>query len=215
MKIETRSGESEREIRTFESGPIEIRAADDGKTVKVSGYAAVFDEETVIQGYFQFREVIRRGAFVDAIARGDDVTFLINHDDLPLARTSSKTLTVREDSKGLFMETTLDAADPDVMRILPKMKRGDLSKMSFAFSMYPDGEMTWTEKAGEELDLREIKKVGRLYDVSIVTEPAYAGTEIALRSRDAARKAGAPGNEIAAADLRRRMALGLRARRNG
>lgn len=212
MTIETRGAADQRETRFMRSGEIEIRAAEDGQTVKVSGYAAVFDEETVIMGYF--RETIRRGAFAEAIARGDDVTFLINHDGLPLSRTASKTLTIREDSKGLFMESTLDAADPDVMRILPKMKRGDLSKMSFAFCMYPGGEMTWTEKDGDELDLREIKKVGRLYDVSIVTEPAYAGTEIALRSRDALR-ASAPGNANAVADLRRRMTLGLAARRNG
>lgn len=213
MTIAHRGAPADRETRFIQSGGVEIRAADDGQTVKVSGYAAVFDEETIIAGYF--RETIRRGAFSEAIARGDDVTFLINHDGLPLSRTSSKTLTIREDTKGLFMESTLDAADPDVMRILPKMKRGDLTKMSFAFSMYPGGEMTWTEKDDEELDLREIKKVGRLYDVSIVTEPAYAGTEIALRSREEARAASAPGSAYAVADLRRRMALDLAIRRNG
>jgi HK97 family phage prohead protease len=113
------------------------------------------------------------------------------------------------------MESTLDAADPDVMRILPKMKRGDLSKMSFAFSMRPDGVTQWTQTGdgedGEEL--REILRVGRLYDVSIVTEPAYAGTEIALRSREEARKANAPGDAEATALFRRRKALDLRIRR--
>lgn len=214
MKIEKRSAGEEREIRTLKGREIEIRAADDGSSVKVSGYAAVFDEVTDIGGWF--REVVRPGAFKDAITRGDDVTFLINHDGLPLSRTSSKTLTVREDSKGLFMESTLDASDPDVMRIIPKMKRGDLSKMSFAFSMMPDGETRWTQTgAGEDAEeLREIIKVGRLYDVSIVTEPAYAGTEIALRSREEARKAMAP-RDADAGLIRRRMTLDLKARRIG
>jgi len=212
MKIEYRKrfGESV-EIRTLVTRPIELRA-DGGDEVKVAGYAAVFDEETDIGGYF--REVIRPGAFKDAIARGDDVVFLINHDGLPLSRTASKTLTVREDAKGLWMESTLDAGDPDVMRIVPKMKRGDLSKMSFAFSMYPDGETRWTQKGDDESELREILKVGRLYDVSIVTEPAYAGTEIALRSLEEARKAKAP-RDADAGMIRRRMTLDLKARRLG
>ena len=73
-----------KEIRTLDSG-VEIRADEDG--IKVSGYAAVFDEETNIGG--QFMEKIARGAFVDAVDR-DDVVFLINHEGLPLARTRSK-----------------------------------------------------------------------------------------------------------------------------
>ena len=200
------------EVRTLTAGNVEVRAADNG-SVRVSGYAAVFDEVTDIGGYF--REVIRRGAFADAITRGDDVTFLINHDGLPLSRTSSNTLTVREDTRGLYMESTLDAADPDVMRIVPKMQRGDLTKMSFAFSMMPDGEVRWTQTGNDESELREIIKVGRLYDVSIVTEPAYEGTEIALRSRAASRAALAPGDATATGDLRRRLSLALRGRNNG
>jgi hypothetical protein len=212
MKIEQRGAHADQRETRFISRGIEVRAADDGSSVKVSGYAAVFDEETDIGGYF--REVIRPGAFKDAIARGDDVVFLINHDGLPLSRTASKTLTVREDGKGLWMESTLDAGDPDVMRIVPKMKRGDLSKMSFAFSMYPDGETRWTQKGDDESELREILKVGRLYDVSIVPEPAYAGTEIALRSLEEARKAKAP-RDADAGMIRRRMTLDLKARRLG
>lgn len=207
--------EGAHERRTLMSSAVEIRSADDGRTIRVSGYAAVFDEVTDIGGWF--KEVVRRGAFVDAIARGDDVTFLINHADLPLARTTSKTLTIREDSRGLYMEAELDAEDPDVMRIVPKMKRGDLSKMSFAFSMSPDGVTKWTQTgAGDDAEeLREIEKVGRLFDVSIVTEPAYSGTEIALRSREEARKAYAPSDADATAFFRRSKALDLKIRRPG
>jgi phage head maturation protease len=62
--------------------PAEFRADSDG--VKVSGYAAVFDQAADIGGYF--KEIIARGAFKEAIGR-DDVVFLVNHDGLPLART--------------------------------------------------------------------------------------------------------------------------------
>lgn len=156
--------------------PAEIRADADG--IKVEGYAAVFGEETDIGG--MFREVIERGAFTDAIGR-DDVVFLINHDGLPLARTRSGTLTLTEDDHGLKIETTLDPDDPDVKSISGKMKRGDLDKMSFAF--FPEIQ-EWDEDG--DTPLRTIKKAS-LHDVSIVTNPAYEGTEIALRSLAASR----------------------------
>jgi len=161
--------------------PAEIRADEDG--IKVSGYAAVFGERADIAGFFA--EVIERGAFADAIGR-DDVVFVINHDGLPLARTRSKTLTIREDDHGLYMETVLDPDDPDVKSIVPKMKRGDLDKMSFAFRM-DGGVQEWDDE--QDPPVRTIKKVGSLVDVSIVTTPAYDGTDIGLRSLEAHRKA--------------------------
>ncbi len=169
-----------KEIRTV-SMPVEFRTAADG-TVTVEGYAAVFNQETNIGG--MFREVIRAGAFSKALQRGDDVTFLINHDGLPLARTRSGTLKLEEDAHGLKVLSELDATDPDVARIIPKMRRGDLDKMSFAFAV-AEGGQNWLG-AANDLDLREVTDT-YLYDVSIVTEPAFYGTSIALRSRDAAK----------------------------
>jgi uncharacterized protein len=167
---------TEREIRS--GVPMEFRADAEGE-VRVSGYAAVFGEETSIGD--MFTEVIQQGAFTDAIGR-DDVVFLINHEGLPLARTRSGTLTLLEDDHGLFMEAMLDQNDPDVRSIVPKMQRGDLDKMSFAF--YPEVQ-SWDESGA--LPKRLISKV-KLYDVSIVTTPAYSGTEIGLRSLEAHRQ---------------------------
>jgi len=154
--------------------PVEIRAGDDGITVE--GYAAVFDELADIGGHFHER--IAPGAFKSAIGR-DDVVFLVNHDGLPLARTRSGTLTLLEDDRGLHIATRLDPSDPDVDRIVPKMKRGDLDKMSFAFRAT---KQEWDESG--EIPIRTILEA-ELFDVSIVTTPAYSGTEIALRSRPA------------------------------
>jgi len=165
--------------------PAEIRADDGG--LRVEGYAAVFGQETEIAG--AFREVIERGAFAEAIGR-DDVVFLVNHEGLPLARTRSGTLTLSEDDHGLKISTVLDPADPDVQAIAGKMKRGDLDKMSFAF--WPDVQ-EWDESG--DLPLRTIKSAS-LHDVSIVTTPAYQGTEIALRSLQASRAKAAPVTNI-------------------
>lgn len=183
--------------------PAEIRAEEDGG-VRVSGYAAVFNQETDIGG--MFREQIAPGAFAEAIGR-DDVVFLINHDGLPLARTRSGTLTIREDEKGLYMETSLDPEDPDVKSIVGKMKRGDLDKMSFAF--WPERQ-EWDES--EEVPLRTITKA-RLHDVSIVTTPAYDGTEIGLRSlekhRERCREQQRKEQNFSAAEKRRKLKLDL------
>ncbi|HET6491340.1 MAG TPA: HK97 family phage prohead protease [Burkholderiales bacterium] len=183
--------------------PAEIRTSDDG--IRVSGYAAVFNQEADIAGLF--RERIEPGAFRDAIGR-DDVVFLINHDGLPLARTRSKTLTLSEDDHGLKMDTVLDADDPDVASIVGKMKRGDLDKMSFAFRATVE---EWDDSA--DIPLRTIKSAD-LFDVSIVTNPAYEGTDIGLRSlehhlADARRQ----NNHHAARMRRMKMNLALRGER--
>lgn len=184
--------------------PAEVRADDDGG-ILVEGYAAVFNEEADIGGFF--REVIEPGAFKEAIGR-DDVVFLINHDGLPLARTRSGTLELSEDKRGLKISTRLDEADPDVSRIVGKMKRGDLDKMSFAF--FPEVQ-EWDDS--EDIPLRTIKKAS-LHDVSVVTTPAYDGTEIGLRSLEGFRKDQRQQN-FSAARLRLRMKRDLAERENG
>lgn len=168
MEFETRSGL-----------PVEVRAVDDG-VVTVEGYAAVFDVPANIGD--AFIEVIQRGAFRSALERKDDVEFLINHEGLPLARTTAGNLELREDDKGLFMRARLDASDPDVQRIVPKMRAGMLDQMSFAFQA--TGQ-EWHMPA-DGMDVRTITDV-ILYDVSIVNRGAYPQTSIALRARDEAR----------------------------
>jgi len=171
---------ADKEIRTLMQD-VQVREDDESETVRVSGYAAVFDEETSIAGLF--RETIARGAFTNAIQRNDDVVFLVNHDGLPLARTRSGTLRLSEDERGLYMETELDRNDPDVRSIIPKMQRGDLDKMSFAFM--PERQ-EWDDTG--DMPKRTIQDL-RLFDVSVVTTPAYEGTEIGLRSLEAHRQA--------------------------
>ncbi len=188
--------------------PFELRA--EGDTVTVEGYAAVFNQTVSIGGWFD--EVIAPGAFRAAIPR-DDVPFLINHDGLPLARSRAGqgTLSMIEDDHGLKIRTDLDTTDPDVQSIVGKMRRGDLDKMSFAFRAETQ---EWDETG--ETPLRTIRKV-ELFDVSVVTMPAYDGAEIGLRSLEQFRAASARTENFHAARrrLRMRMNLDLRARENG
>lgn len=158
---------------------LEFRA-EDGKPPVVEGYAAVFNSPTDFgQANARMREVVLPGAFKESLAAGADVRLLINHEGLPLARTKSGTLQLREDSHGLHVHAELDPTDPDVQALMPKMRRGDLDQMSFGFFTRADN---WRMDGG--VPLRELRAVD-VFDVSIVTMPAYDDTNVALRSREA------------------------------
>ena len=157
---------------------VAVEYREDTNEIVVHGYAAIFGENADIGG--AWIERITPGAFRNSLA-SDDVVFLVNHDGEPLARTGSGTLTLTEDARGLHIEARLDPSDPDVQRIIPKMRRGDMNKMSFAFSAT---RQTWDDAV--DPPARIIDEV-RLFDVSIVTRPAYSGTSIAMRSLEAAR----------------------------
>lgn len=147
----------------------EVRMEGDGN--HLVGYAAIFDSPSEPLPYTEF---VRRGAFAKTLNDGADVRLLIDHEGVPLARTKSGTMALMEDEKGLLVEAELDPANPDAMRVLSAMKRGDLSQMSFAFKTVKD---SWST----DRQTRELKEV-RLYDVSIVTFPAYEETVAELRN---------------------------------
>lgn len=167
--------EFEKEIRAaygenVELRVMEVRAAEGER--RISGYAATFNDVTDL-GYF--REQIATGAFEGRT--DDDVRLLINHTGVPLARTTNGTLRLSVDDDGLRYEAEL--ADTQEGRDLYTLiQRGDISQSSFAFSIE---EEAWDNKA----NLRTVLKVGRLYDVSPVTYPAYATTTVSARSRAA------------------------------
>jgi len=155
----------------------EVRAVEthDG-TMKIGGYAATFNSEA---SGLNFREVIAPGAFTRALASTDPVFLLVNHDmeGIPLASTQSGTLKLRQDNTGLYMEATLDQTNPKAQELSSAIRRGDMDKMSFAFTVTPDGQ---TREDG----LRTIQDIERLYEVSVVTLPAYDSTSVGMRKAD-------------------------------
>jgi HK97 family phage prohead protease len=155
----------------------EVRAvATEDGSLKIGGYAATFNSEAT---GLNFREVIAPGAFTRALASGDPVFLLVNHDmeGIPLASTQSGTLQLRQDKTGLYMEATLDPANPKAQELSSALRRGDMNKMSFAFTVSPDGQ---TRDAG----LRTIQDIERLFEVSVVTLPAYDSTSVGMRSAE-------------------------------
>lgn len=152
----------------------EVRATRDGNELRVSGYAAMWDREA---DGLPFREVIKRGAFTRSLDRGDDVFLLVNHDtdQLPLGRRSAGTLVLEEDEVGLHINAVLDPSNPRAAELASALERGDVDKMSFAFRIAgKDGE-TRTEEG-----VRELRNLD-LFEVSVVTWPAYSDTTVGLR----------------------------------
>ncbi len=157
----------QREVRAL-AAPIEVRA--DSRTA--TGYAAVYNSIADIGGYFN--EQIAPGAFDGTL--GGDVRALFNHDTAHvLGRTIAGTLRLASDDRGLAVE--IDMPDTAMARDLTvSMTRGDISGMSFGFNVT---KQTWDESG--PVILRTIEAV-ELFEVSIVTFPAYDATDVAVRS---------------------------------
>jgi uncharacterized protein len=144
---------------------------EDGDSPKITGYAAVFDTWTDIGG--MFREKVAPGAFKKSLKEAD-VRALWNHDpNYVLGRNKAGTLNMKEDDKGLRVE--IDPVDSSWSRdLLKSMSRGDVNQMSFGFIV----------NAADD-DYEESTRVLRdvsLFDVSVVTYPAYPTTTAQVRS---------------------------------
>lgn len=167
------SGEMKEQQRKAQADGVQYRHAEmraAGDEMVVEGYAAVFDSVTDLG---PFKERIAQGAFSDVL--NDDVRLLINHDGVPLARTSNGTLVLEQDNRGLYYRGTLSntQAGRDLYEMI---KRGDINQSSFAFTI-----------ANESIDddnVRVIERVGRLIDVSPVTYPAYQAASVSARAEE-------------------------------
>lgn len=175
----------ELERRAFAVEGLSIERRDAAPPI-IRGHAAVFNALSEDLG--GFREQIMPGAFADAIVK-DDVRALFNHDaNFILGRNVSGTLKMVEDARGLAIEIT--PPDTGIVRdlVLAPIERGDVTGMSFGFSVRPGGQDWAVDDNG--FTVRTLKNV-RLYDVSPVVYPAYRQTDVALRSLSAF-KAAAP-----------------------
>lgn len=159
----------------------EVRSIGEGeeKQTHLQGYALTFDSLSEDLGYF--REIVRKGALDNC--RMDNVVLNVNHDmDKPLARNNKGsgigTLTLTVDETGLFFDAI--PTDTSYSRdLISNMEAGIIDKCSFAFSLdWEDNEaQSWDwDKNNRGYDLRTINRIKEIFDVSIVTNPAYEST---------------------------------------
>jgi HK97 family phage prohead protease len=175
------------ERRTFQGTDLELREVD-AATWNLTGFACVYDEPYDMGFYV---EVVRSGAGKRTLGEMPDVQLLVNHTDLPLARTLSGTLRLEErmvpDEKGrrgLWVDADLDKLDPDAQRLQRKMARGDVDAMSFAFQVT---DQEWSD----DYSRRDIKAYSvHRGDVSVVNQGANPAASASMRSRAADSLAG-------------------------
>lgn len=173
---------TDKDIR-YTPGTIEIRSdhGKNGSIGTITGYSAVFNSKSEDLG--GFHEFVAKGAFTRVLTEDPDVRGLVNHDtNMIIGRTSSGTMRLEQDSKGLRYE--IDVADTQAGRdIMTSIKRGDVTGSSFAFTVESD---KWETVEGEQV--RTITEVRGLYDSGPVTVPAYPASvaEASKRSLDAA-----------------------------
>ncbi|WP_434797587.1 HK97 family phage prohead protease [Terrisporobacter vanillatitrophus] len=153
-----------------------IENDEDGK-LTVQGYVNETGKQSHLLGTKKkFKEIIQKGAFTRALKKGNDIHFLAEHDENKiLASTRNGSLTLKEDEKGLLM--TADISDTSYGRDYHTLiKDGILRNMSFGFTVDKD---KWNkEKDGTYT--REVNDL-TLFEVSVVTNPAYPQTTISAR----------------------------------
>lgn len=167
------------EKRTLKIEGLKVRNRRDGSSgVVAEGYASIFNTRTLVEGEFEgpFYEEIAPGAFTETLSNGEDIRCLYNHNwDYPLGRVSAKTLSLNQDSKGLYFECDFPSTSY-AHDLEESMKRGDVGECSFTF--VPEGD-EW-DFSGDIPSVRRLSV--KLYEVSIVTLPQYEAATVSLRS---------------------------------
>lgn len=152
----------------------QTREAEDG--LFIEGYFSVFNTNYEI--WPGATESVAPGAFSSTL--GKDIRALVDHETrLVLGRNKSGTLELKEDSHGLWGRVKINPNDGDAMNLYERVKRGDVDQCSFGFRIVKedteicdDGSVHWT--------IREVE----LFEVSVVTFPAYEETSVSARRRD-------------------------------
>ncbi len=197
----------EKEIRTFD---FEVRAEENEEHGHfLTGRPIVYGQRTNLGWY---DEIIEHGAL--DLTDLKDVRFLVNHntDMIPLARsrnnTEHSTMQMTVDSDGMVIRADVDTENnTDARNLYSAVARGDISGMSFMFSVDSD---SWDDIESDH-PTRHIKAISRVMEVSAVTFPAYSQTSIQTRGlADALDGAKASLESVKAEKLeieRRRLAL--------
>jgi len=172
---------NDREVRFL---PLELRTEQETENdgvAYIEGYPIVFNQETDMG---EWREVIDPSAAADEKMLRD-VALMVGHDfgSIPLAHSrrnnGSGTMLLRAIDDGVFMRAALDVGNnPRAKEAYSAVKRGDMSGMSFAFTV---NEERW-EDLDTDKPLRRITSFGKIFEVSLVAFPAYPQTSVQAAS---------------------------------
>ncbi len=166
----------DRECRQMRSVPSMFDTREENDVLYIEGYFSVFN--TNYDLWPGASESVAPGAFSKTL--GGDIRALIDHETrLVLGRNKAGTLELKEDSHGLWGRISINRNDQDAMNLYERVKRRDVDQCSFGFEIIKEdteirenGSVHWT--------IREVK----LYEVSVVTFPAYEETSVSARKKE-------------------------------
>ena len=142
--------------------------------MEIKGYAVVFNSPETYWGY---TEVIDPRALDNADMT--DVVLRYNHNDsfMVLARTRNNSLKLETDNTGLMIDATLQDDITEHRDIFNAIKSQLIDKQSFAFTVDED-------EYDYDTDTRTITKIGKVFDVSVVDQPFYNGTDVSVARKE-------------------------------
>lgn len=164
--------------RRYSSVEYEVRNADEGEKLSIVGYALKFDKPSEDLGFIEY---IDRSA-LDGVDM-DNVVGLLNHDPNYVLSRSGKNMELEVDEFGLRFK--IEPTNTSYTKnLIENMRMGLIDKCSFAFQIdYDDDSADSWERNDDGVIIRTIHKIHRLFDVSVVTTPAYEDTEALLSTR--------------------------------
>lgn len=157
-------------------GQIDIECRDDG-TYKIGGYVNATERESELlyspkRGKW-FKEVVKQGAFTRSLNSGKEIPLLLEHDETRrLADNIAGTLTLKEDQIGLRFDAEI--RDKEVYE---KVRSKQINNCSFGFRPI-DQEFEGINEVKEKRYLKDLE----LLEVSLVENPAYAGSLVEVRN---------------------------------
>lgn len=173
----------------------EIPNGTGGTSLSFTGYASMVERgyEMWSPALGDYTEVIARDAFTKTLRETPDVSFKVNHDGLPMAKTSAGDLQLSSDSTGLYTEARVNPERADVLLMRQAIEAGHLNEMSFAFRVT---RQDWTDDGMT----RRIQEVNlNKGDVSVVEFGANPFTAGSLSLRNRLADAGVTAEQLVAA----------------
>lgn len=168
--------EKNRLTRQMRCQATQFRAAEDNGKKYIEGYFAVFNSNYTL--WPGATESVDSGAFNETL--DDDIRALIDHETrLVLGRTKAKTLELKVDNKGLWGRIEINEDDQDAMNLYARVERGDVNQCSFGFEILEE-DTTYNDDDTVHWTIKKVK----LYEVSVVTFPAYEDTSVQARRKD-------------------------------
>lgn len=157
-------------------GKVEVECRDDG-SYKIGGYVNATERESELLYSAKrkkwFKEVVKQGAFTRSLNSGKEIPLLLEHDETRrLADNKAGTLTLKEDQIGLRFDAEIRDRE-----VYEKVKNKQINNCSFGFKPV-DQDFEQVDELREKRYLNDLE----LLEVSLVENPAYAGSLVEVRN---------------------------------